>query len=952
MRNPGTSVAIAPGGRHQAGWNRYGPFRDAEATLCYVVVTRSVQRGRESELAALEAALGQAREARGTALVLVAEPGMGRSTLLAAARTVASAAADDLLVLETAGVESEAAIPLAGLHRLLQPLADRIPTLAPCHADALAPVFADGTVGAAFALFRAVHRLIAEVARERPVLCLADDVDLMDRVSAEALAFTARRLTTEPVLLLLSCHTCGDGSDGLLDGIPRLPVGALDATACRQLLTDRVPHGIPDDLADDLVELSSGNPLALVELAAALTREQLAGEVPAPDCLPPGSRLRARLRGRVADLSPDARRLVVMAVVDEWLDVDTVVRAGAGIDLAALEEARSSGLIRLAGERIDVPNPLVRCTLHADVPLADRQAMHEVLAGALDPEQHRLRWTLHRVAIAAGPRHRLADELADAASAARAGGDHAASSRAYQRAAALTTQPKLKVLRLIDAATDFSLAGRTRQARVLLRQARPLGASADLRGLVDLLHGEIELRDGSPAVANQALLNAATELGGSDRTLAVTALLLAGEASCLAGNYEQYLAVASRVAELRRPDEPPLSQLMFDYFAGTAATYAGRHAEAVDPLRRVVRLAEATDHVMSKIWASDAAYILGDAVVAQELATRAVSTARDQGCPALLPWAFVYLSMAALLHDRHITAMATSLEGMRVAGAIGQRNRVIDHLTILALGAALLGDRDTARLRLDAATREAHRRGLGRPSALSSWAAACADLADDRPADAMDRLRSMAAGTGYLHPAIRVLAAPHFVEAAVRCGERAKAVHALEIFDRWANTTGSAPRLAQSHRCHALLAGGGAGTDEHFREAIRLHRASNTVLELAKTELFYAHQLRRSRKPRAAREHLRDALKIFEQYDAEPWARRTRAELRAAGEAVAPTGSTTTAKLTPQQQQIAELAAEGATNREIAAQLVVSPRTVDHHVRNILAKLGLRSRVELAALLR
>jgi DNA-binding NarL/FixJ family response regulator len=486
----------------------------------------------------------------------------------------------------------------------------------------------------------------------------------------------------------------------------------------------------------------------------------------------------------------------------------------------------------------------------------------------------------------------------------------------------------------------------------LLRQARPLADSAELHGLTDLLHGELELRDGVPALATEILMNAANELTRSHRTLAITALLLAADACCLAGNYQQYVAVAARAAELRGADEPPAIRLMFDHLAGMAATYAGRHAEGVESLHNVVALAETTDHPMSQIWASEAAYTLGDAVLAQELSTRAVSGSRGRGYGILLPWAYVYLSLSALLQDRHITAMSSSLEGMRVAGAIGQQNGVVGHLSILALVAALLGDRETALLRLNAATTQARTRGLGRTSALSTWAVACADLADDRPADALDRLRLMAAGTGYVHPAIRAMAAPHFVEAAVRCGERAKAAQALEIFDHWASTTGSTPRLAQSHRCHALLAGNDTMAEEHFREAIRLHRASNTALELAKTELFYAHQLRRSRKPRAAREHLRDALKIFQDYDAELWVERTRAELRAAGEAVGAVGPKTAATLTPQQEQIAQLVAEGATNREIAAQLVVSPRTVDHHLRNIFAKLGVRSRVELAALVR
>jgi DNA-binding CsgD family transcriptional regulator len=902
-------------------------------------------RGRDEELTAIAAALDAARNGRGSALVLAAGPGMGSTTMLAAVRAIAGG----LLVLDAEGVPDETASPLAGLNRLLQPLAGRVASLPGWCAAALAPVFGRGSPGDPFSLGRAVHRLISDAAAERPVLGLVDDAQLMDAASVAALAFTARRLAEVPALLVLAA---GPDTEERLAAVPRLPLGPLPIEACRQLLADRVPTGVPDDLAEDLLELAAGNPLALVELATALTAEQLAGGAPGPDRLAPGSRLRAALRRRFDRLSPDARRLVALAVVDEHLDTDTLVRAAAaaGLDLAAMAEATSAGLVRLDGELVELPSPLARATLHADLPLADRQAAHRLLVAVLDAAQQPLRRTLHRVAIVDGTRNELADELAEAACAARSGGDQAGSSRGYQVAAALTTEPRLRVLRLVDAATGFSLAGRTRHAMALLGQARPLAVSGGLRGLVDLRHGEIELRDGSPALAKETLLRAADELSGSDRRLAVTALVLAGEASCLAGNYEHYLAVAARAERLRRPDEPAAIQLMFDYFAGTAATYAGRHAEAVEPLRRVVREASATDDAMSMIWASDAAYILGDPVIAQELATRAVATARDQGKVALLPWAFVYLSMSALLHDRHNTALSASLEAIRVASATGQQNRVVDHLTILALGAALLGDGESTRLRLDAATRQAHCRGLGRPSALSSWAAACADLADDRPADAMDRLRSMAAGTGYLHPAIRVLAAPHFVEAAVRCGERAKAQHALEIFDRWASTTGSAPRLAQSHRCHALLAGGDAGTEEHFREAIRLHRASNTVLELAKTELFYAHQLRRSRQPRAARGHLRDAVKIFDQYGAEPWARRARAELRAAGEPVAPTGTPST--LTPQQQQIADLIAAGATNREIAAQLVVSPRTVDHHVRNILAKLNVRSRVELTALLR
>jgi DNA-binding NarL/FixJ family response regulator len=205
------------------------------------------------------------------------------------------------------------------------------------------------------------------------------------------------------------------------------------------------------------------------------------------------------------------------------------------------------------------------------------------------------------------------------------------------------------------------------------------------------------------------------------------------------------------------------------------------------------------------------------------------------------------------------------------------------------------------------------------------------------------------ARTWHAHPVVHVMATPHFVEAAVRSEETTGARQALEVFDRWATSTRNSVRLALSHRCHALLAGDDAEADEHFREALRLHARGDAAFELARTELLYGHRLRRGRKPRAAREHLRNALQIFAYYDAEHWTEHARAELRAAGEPAGETAAPEGAgRLTTQQREIARLAAEGATNREIAARLVLSHRTVDHHLRNVFVRLGIRSRVELA----
>ncbi|MGH3382822.1 MAG: helix-turn-helix transcriptional regulator, partial [Actinoallomurus sp.] len=516
----------------------------------------------------------------------------------------------------------------------------------------------------------------------------------------------------------------------------------------------------------------------------------------------------------------------------------------------------------------------------------------------------------------------------------------------WQRAATLTRDRDQRATRLLAAATDAWLTGRSRRSRALVRQLLPAAREGRLRARADLLRGEIELRDGRPATGCRMLLDAADRLIDSDRGSAVAALAYAGEASCLGGDLRRYLAIAERAAALHDRHEEPGVELLFAHFEGMAATYRGRHREAAGPLRRTVRLAEDIDDCATKVWASMAALILGDDRRTHELATQAVNLGNGPDA-TVKPWALAYLAMAELWLGRYPSATAHSLEGLRLARAAGQDNCAIDHLATMALLAALQGDKETALLRLDAVAGAATRRGLARPGAFTSWALACLELIEDRPADAAGRIRLMS-GTWHVHPLVRVMATPHFVEAAVRCDERKGARQALEVFDRWATSTRNAVRLALSQRCHALLADTEAEADEHFRAALDLHRQGDSAFELARTELLYGNRLRRGRKPRAAREHLRNALQIFSYYDAEHWTGSARAELRAAGETVEPATPKGADELTGQQRQIARLAAEGATNREIASRLVLSHRTVDHHLRNVFVRLGIRSRVELA----
>ncbi|WP_141964053.1 AAA family ATPase [Actinoallomurus bryophytorum] len=905
-----------------------------------------VLRGRDHQIAVLEELLTRARSGRGGALSFLAEPGMGKTALLECAVRRAGA---DFRTLGIRGIRQESSLELAGLHRLLGPLADRIECLPACQAEALTRVFDGNGAVDPYTLCTAVHALLTGTSHSGPVLCWLDDVHWLDRASLDAMTFTARRLGDRPVVMLFAAHNehVTTPERDRLAGIPRLPLPPLDETASTEVLTDRCPIGVTEDLAAGLTELTGGNPLALVEMAAALTPGQLSGDEPPPETLPPESQLRAVYRRRFFRLSPDARRLALLAVADDRLDGRTLTRAALAdrLDLRELEAVRAWGLVRVDGESITVPSPVIRSALYADAPLSERNTVHELLARVLDDDRQRARQVWHRAALACEANDGLAAELCEAAAEAGAAGRYTDSSRAWQRAATLTRDRGEQATMLLAAATDAWLAGRSRRSRFLVRQLTPAARQGRLRGRADLLRGEIELRDGRPATGARMLLDAAARLADHDRRSAVVALAYAGEASCLGGDLRRYLAIAERAAVLRRRHEAPDTELLFAHFEGMAATYQGHHHEAAEPLRRTVRLADATDDCASKVWASMAALILGDDRRTHELAGEAVRLGTGPDA-AVKPWALAYLAMADLWLGRYPSATAHSLEGLRLARAAGQENHAVDHLATMALLAALQGDKDTARLRLDAVSDAATRRGLARPGAFTSWALACLELIEDRPADAAGRIRLMA-GTWHAHPVVHVMATPHFVEAAVRCDERKGALQALEVFDRWATSTRNSVRLALSHRCHALLAGDDAEADEHFREALRLHLRGDSAFETARTELLYGHRLRRGRKPRAAREHLRNALQIFEYYDAEHWTGSARAELRAAGETAPPMAPKDAGELTNQQRQIARLAAEGATNREIAARLVLSHRTVDHHLRNVFVRLGIRSRVEL-----
>lgn len=917
-------------------------------------------RGRDAVTSELEALLQRARDGAGGAVAVVGESGAGATLLM---RWLERAgAAEGFAVHTAAGSTTERGVPLAGLHQLVHPFMTRVVALPPAQREAVARALDAGAGSAppSFALRSGVHGLLVRASTERPLLCVVDSADLLDDASAAVLSFCARRLGGTRVLLVVATHPRDPARPAPFDELDALVLGPLDRTTGELVVADQVTTHVPPEITGVLWEVAAGNPRDLVELCAGVTSDVLSGLAPAAERLPPDSPRRLVVRRRLEEMTEPARVLLlilVCAVETSAVVLDACARER-GIDPASFDECVGSGLVEAVDGRLTFRSALVRSCLDADLGTQERRAAHRLLADVLDGVgDPRAAW--HRVRsgeVGAGAVRGLVDGAAECAGL----GDHDWAARLLEEAAPHVEEGPARSAVLLSAASAAWTAGRTGRARALLHRSAALAGTPTARGCAELLRGEIELRTGMPAVAASELVLAARLLVPEDPTRAALALSLAQEAASISGDHEQRAEVALLAGAVPRSASDSVREIVLDHVAGVEAGLHGDPVRAVGPLRAVRAGAQAHTDAFVRVRGSEAAFGLGDGRAAYELADLAVADAKRRADRAVLPWATVYRSMGALLQGNPARAAASSLEGLAHSRAVGHHSCTVDHLSILALLSAMDGDHATAALRIAAASEGIDARGLERPRTLLAWASVCNDLALDRHADALDRFHLLAVG-GRSHPTLEAMATPHLVEAAIRAKQRDRAVDALAMYDTWVTATHDEARLALSHRCHALLATLPADVEDHFAHAIALHESSGQELDLARTEFLYASYLRRSRQPSAARAYLAEALKIYEAHQSEHWAERTRAELRAAGGAAGtgpaaapaarPAASAALSGLTPQQRRIAELAAEGATNQEIADQLVVSPRTVEHHLRNMFVKLGIRSRGEISRLI-
>ncbi len=887
--------------------------------------------GRSEQLAAIGQLLEGMRSGRAGALVLRGEAGIGKTALLEAAADKAAGAR----VLRVTGVESEAELPFAALHALLRPALDQIGALPGRQAAALRGAFglAEETVPDRFLVGLGVLSLVAELAEDRPVLVLADDAQWVDRASADALVFAARRLQAERAAVLVAARDQPPGVG--LPGLPELRVGGLDQTAAEQLLAGA---GLVRAVRDQLIAEAGGNPLALIELSRGLSAAERAGSV-TPLILPaasPVSRVRQAFGARIGGLPQECRRAVLVAALGGLADLAEVSRAiaasgGSLTDLAAGERA---GLVRVTPAGVIFSHPLARAAVLADSDVAERAAAHRALAGVLDGD--RRAW--HLAALADGPDEQVAAELDAAAQRADRRGSRAAASAAYERAAALSAGPAAKGRRLALAAEAATDAGQLPRAADLAGQAGQLVTDPAAAMVMARVRAQLEFEAGRPADSVGILLEWATLLGPADPGAAQA--VLAGAVHIL------WLAAGPAHPELERRAEamtPPVGARLVEFLQAVRRLQDG---DTDVP----VTVPATPDPGSPPFFAGFSQlffdFVRGDVPAVGRRAADMAAECRDTGIAGLLAYALVYLATSQLLHGEFLDAIATAEEGLRIAADTGQTN-VTRELASTAAGlAAITGDEEACRARA-AQVRELSAGVQTLAPAGADCALAMLDLGCGRYQSALDWMRAATHGPARRNPEV-LYAYPVHVEAAVRAGRTDLAARPLAQFTAWAGAIGQRWATAAAARCAALTADD-ADAEPLWREAIAAHEGDGRPFEQARTRLLYGEWLRRNRRRAGAREHLLAAAAAFARMGARPWQERAEAELRAAGAgAPAVTADDPLARLTPQELQVVRLAAAGASNKQIGARLFLSPRTVGFHLYRAFPKLGVTTREELA----
>ena len=879
-------------------------------------------------------------------LVLRGEAGIGKTALV----EYAAERGKGCRALRAVGVESEMELPFAGLHQLCSPLFDGLERLPPPQREALGTAFglSSGTRPDRFLVGLALLSLLSDAADQEPLLCLIDDAQWLDQSSAQVLAFVARRLQAEPIVLLFAEREAGEF--GELAGLPELRLDGLSDAQARELLASVITVPLDDRVRERLVAETHGNPLALLELPHGLSPADLAGGFALTAALPLPSRIEESFRQRVERLPADSQRLLLVAAAEPTGDPTLLWRAvdQLGIAPEAPGPAESAGMITL-GAPVTFRHPLLRSAIYRAASAEERRSVHRALAAATDPalDPDRRAWHLAEATLA--PDEDVATELERSAERARARGGLAAAAAFLERAARLTPEPARRAQRDLTAAQAKHDAGAPDGALRLL-------AAAEEGPLDELQHARLErlraqlafaLRRGSDAPP--LLLSAAQRLEPLDAELAretyleaIAAAIFAGRLSSGPGVFE----VAEAAHAAPRATEPPRTiDLLLD---GLATRFSEGYAAGVPPLRRALDAVsnedDRTEDDIRWLWlACRIAPDLWEDEIWHELASRQLGLARDAGALTVLPLAATYRAGVHVHTGEFAAAAALIEEADAITAATGNAPLMYTSLVL----AAWRGQEGQALELIEASREDATRRGEGRAVTLADYATAVlynglggykAALAAAERACEHDDLGLFA------------WALIELVEAAARSGEPKLAADGLEQLAERTRLSGTDWALGVEARSRALLANGLGAEDFYLEATERLSRCRITV-HLARTHLLYGEWLRRENRRIDARETLRAAYGMFSTMGAEAFAERAARELLATGEKARKRTADTRGQLTAQETQIAELARDGHSNPEIGAQLFISPRTVEYHLHKVFTKLEISSRNELQRVL-
>ena len=898
-----------------------------------------VLHGRRVEREALERLLEGVRGGQSRVLVVSGEPGVGKTALVDSVISSASGFA----ILRAFGVESEMELAFAALQQLCAPMLDRLDRLPGPQRDALGVAFGlrAGDVPDRFLVGLAVLSLLAEVAEERPLMCVVDDAQWLDRASSQALVFVARRLLAESVALVLVTR---DPSDEL-EGLPRLAVEGLGDGDARALLATVLRVPLDERVRERIVAETRGNPLALLELPRGLTPAELAGGFGLLDALGLSGRIEDSFRRRLAGLPAETQRLLLVAAAESAGDPVLVWRAAAQLGIGVAAAAQTDGLLTI-GTRVTFRHPLVRSAVYQAASPEDRQTVHRALADATDPDVDPDRRAWHLAQATPGLDEDVAAELERSAGRAQARGGLAAAAAFLERASMLTPEPSRRAQRALAAAQAKHQAGAFDAALRLVAIAESGPLNELQRAQVELLRGQIEFAVHRGRDAPPLLLKAAKRLEPLDIGLARVTYLEALSAAISAGRLGARDGVRKTAEAARRappsPEPRRAPDLLLD---GLAVLHTEGYAAGTPMLKRVLRAFRgdelSSDEGLRWLWlACRTAMDLWDDESWFVLSARQIQLARDAGALTVLPLALNLRAGIHLFAGEFAAAETLSEEAHAVSDAIA--NPEVPHARLFL--AAWRGQQaETSRLTA-AGDRDATARGEGRTIGVGKYATAVLYNGLARYEDALTAARQ---ATDYPQDlTFFTWGLVELIEAATRCGEADLAAAGLRRLSELTRTSGTDWALGAEARSRALLSEGEAA-EALYRQAIEALERTRVRVELARAHLLYGEWLRRERRRLDAREQLRTAHELFTEFGMEAFAERARVELEATGEHARKRTVETRDDLTPQEAQISRLAAEGATNQEIAAQLFVSHSTVDYHLRKAFRKLGVKSRHQL-----